>query len=305
MNERTGLASMSEKPYSTKTIADAQVGPDTAALWSDITSHGLAGYVGEIDVTGYTVIPPDVAGTTTLWPRLLERILDVAEQRTGERPDMDGRIAHTHSSLGLLLSYLLFEDDAFQELLLNPVVLALQTYMLGKNAKLSSMQSQLKAAGDEDLPIHCDNVLFSSPFAPHYQFCNISINLTDYAQDSGPICFVPGSHKLYRHPTRGEGYDQRVPAYAPPGSLIAFTGNTWHGAFARQAAGLRASLLMQFVRPQIRPFEPYREDVTPELVRKLGPRFGTLMGQDLNHGWRAEGPVNEGYAYNMGSHAYD
>jgi hypothetical protein len=283
----------------------AAVGADTLALWQAVEEAGLGRYIGELDVKGYTIIPPDVAGTDRLCPKLLDAVMDVAVARLGKRPQLDAGGENSHSSLGSLFSYLLFEDAAFQELLLLPAVSVLLTYMVGSHALLSSMQAQLKAAGQEDLPLHCDNVLFSAPFPAHYPFCNISINLTDYLPDSGPICFVPGSHKLYRHPGPGEGDDQRVAGVAPRGSLIVFTGNTWHGAFARRAPGLRASILMQFVRPQIRTFEPYREDAPQELIDRHGPRFARLMGRHINHGWRIEGPANEGSAYSMGRHAYD
>jgi hypothetical protein len=288
------------------------VGPDTLTLWDEIQSLQLGPYIGELDVKGYTVIPPDIARTRNLTPRLLEKVLEVVERRNGQRPDVSGGGTNKHAGLGTVTHYLLFEDPVFQELLLSPVVLALVTYMVGANGVLSSMQAQLKAAGNDDLNLHADSVMFSSPFASHYQFCNVSINLTEYGPGLGPICFVPGSHKLYRHPMLGEGWSQREGVSAAPGSLIAFTGNTWHSAFARKAPGLRANMLMQFVRAHIRPFEPYREDVTPELLAAMPPRFGRLMGHHTNHGWRADGMKRKGYIYNrggqpyaMGAHAYD
>lgn len=305
-NKKSALHKNSVKPFEDVDHRISAVGKDTLTLWSEIERLRLKPYIAELDVKGYTIVPPAIARTEKIYPKLLETILDVAERRWGARPDMKGKSGdHRHGSLGNLLSYLLFEDAIFRDLLMNPVVLAFVTYMLGENAALSSMQSQLKGPGNTDLVLHADNVVLSSPFPAHYQFCNVSINLTPYKEGAGPICFVPGSHKLYRHPNFGEAVEQRVAAEAPAGSFIVFTGNTWHGAFARTDPGLRASMLMQFVRPHVRAFETYREDVTDEMLDRYPPRFRRLMGRHTNYGWREEGPTNEGYAYNMGNHVYD
>ncbi|ARR55251.1 hypothetical protein HY78_18275 [Rhizorhabdus wittichii DC-6] len=304
-----GRAIEKNAPKDAFAVFDGRVGltgPDTLKLWGDIETFGLAPYIGELDVKGYTVVPPHIAQTIDLHPRLLNKILDIAERRTGARPSLSGDPSgHSHGPLGNLLSYLLFEDEVFREALLNPVVLTFLTYLLGSNASLSSMQAQLKGTGNEDLPLHADNVVLSSPFPAHHQLCNVSINLTDYTMENGPICLVPGSHKLYRHPLAGEAIAQRVGVEAPAGSFIIFSGNTWHGAFARKAPGVRASMLMQFVRPHVRAFEAYREDVSQEMLDRYPPRFAKLMGRHINHGWREKGPMNTAYAYNMGAHAYD
>jgi hypothetical protein len=40
----------------------------------------------------------------------------------------------------------------------------------------------------------------------------------------------------------------------------------------------------------MRPQEPYREDVTQEILDRNPPRFARLMGEHLDFGWREEGP---------------
>ncbi|MCC6918694.1 MAG: hypothetical protein IT548_05785 [Alphaproteobacteria bacterium] len=87
--------------------------------------------------------------------------------------------------------------------------------------------------------------------------------------------------------------------------MIFWSGHTWHGAFARTAPGLRINLLMAMMRPHMRPQEPYRENVTAEMLAKNPPVFARLMGKHLNYGWKAEGPQNEATAYNVGRHVYD
>ena len=237
-------------------LLTGEVGPDSLAVWRAIEHFGLERNIAELETLGYTVVRPSLDWCTDLCDDVRDAVLDVAERRSGTRPDLDGiGPAHTHGPLGRLISYLLFEHDVFQRLLLDPVVMTFVTYMLGVNATVSSMQAQIKGAGADDLPLHADSVMMSSPFATSYQLCNVSMNLTRYTPEDGSICFVPGSHRLARQPTPFEALEQRVPVVADPGSLIVFTGNTWHGAFRRRTAGCRGSLLMQFCRAHVKPFE--------------------------------------------------
>lgn len=286
-----------------------QVGPDTEVLWAEIEHLGLARYIGELEVRGFCVIPPEAAAPGHLARDLLAAIGRVHQRRFGSDFDLSGGAPDSAKGkkgpLGRVMPYVLFEDPVFQQALLNPVTLALVTFMLGRNAILSSCQAALKAAGRMELMLHADNSGISVPFPSHYQICNITYALSDYSEDNGSICFVPGTHRLYRQPIEGEGMDQRVAVEAAAGSIIAFNGNIWHGAFARTAPGLRASLFYQFARGHLSPFEAYRQNVTTELLDSHPPRFATLMGQHLGYGWTEAGPDRAYTPYDMGVHAYD
>ena len=191
---------------------------------------------------------------------------------------------------GRNFSYLLFEDEAFQEAILNPVVGTLVTHLLGENAILSNCLAFIKGPGNDDLALHCDNVYVSAPFPMHAQVCNATWLLTDYSKEDGALCFVPGSHQYGRHPEPGEGLADRVAIEAPAGSLAFWHGNTWHGAFARTKPGVRMNLINAFMRMHMRPQEPYRENVTREQLERWPPRFATLLGKHVGYGWKEEGP---------------
>jgi hypothetical protein len=286
-----------------------KVGPDTATLWNDIEQLGIASYIGELEVKGFCVIPPHLAAPDGLMDELRAAIARVYQRRFGNDLDIGGNSPGSAKGkkgpLGKVLPFILFEDPAFQAAILNPVTLALVTFMLGRNAILSSCQAALKAAGKIDLMLHADNSGISVPFPAHYQICNVTYALSDYSENNGSIAFVPGSHRLYRQPLPAEGQDQRVAIAAPAGSMIAFNGNVWHGAFARTTPGLRVSLLCQFARGHLSAFEAYRQKVTKELLESHPPRFATLMGQHLGYGWTEEGPDKAYTPYDMGVHAYD
>ncbi len=260
--------------------------------WQEIQRLALEPYVAELDAIGYTIVPPELAGPNRFGQRLRDALLDVAERRTGTRPnlDHDARFDDPEVAFGQNFSYLLFEDRVFQEAIVNPVVVALVTHLLGENAILSNCLGFIKGPGKTDLALHSDNVYIPAPFPVHAQVCNATWLLSDYTKENGALCFVPGSHQYARHPNPGEGHDERVAVEAPAGSLAFWHGHTWHGAFARKDPGIRMNLINAFMRMYMRPQEPYRENVTAEQLACNPPRFATLLGQHISYGWREEGP---------------
>jgi hypothetical protein len=283
------------------------ISPEALEVWNEIERLDLVRNIAELEVLGWTVIPPEKAVPPGFCERLREKILAVAARRAGIEPDLEAGSTHarTKRPIGGLVSYLLFEDPIFQQAMCNPVGLALTTYMVGKKAVAANCIAGVKGPGEEDLELHCDHGLMVAPFQPVPQVCNITYALTDYTKDNGALCFVPGSHKYFRHPVLNEGLDQRVAVECRAGSMIFWGGNTWHGAFARKNPGLRINLIIAMFRPHMRPQEPYRENVTQEILDANPPRFATLMGKHLNYGWQEEGPQNEPEASNVGRHAYD
>ena len=83
-------------------------------------------------------------------------------------------------------------------------------------------------------------------------------------------------------------------------------GNTWHGAAARRAPGLRINLILAMMRAYMRPQEPYREHVTKEMLDRYPPRFASLLGQSNYYGWKEDGPHLIGASYTPGlAHVFD
>ena len=281
--------------------------PDAYEVWNEIERLDLTRNIAELEVLGWTVIPPEKAAPAGFCDRLRDKIIEVAARRDGRPVDTETGSTHARANrpIGGLYTYLLFEDPIFQQAMCNEVGMALTTYMLGKNAIASNCIGGLKGPGEEELGLHSDNALMVSPFPATPQVCNVTFALSDYTRESGALCFVPGSHKHLRHPMPGEALDERVPVECEAGSLIFWGGNAWHGAYARTAPGLRVNLIMAMMRSHMRPQEPYRENVTPEILAANPPRFAKLMGQHLNYGWKEEGPQNEATSYNVSRHAYD
>ena len=264
-------------------------------IWAEIERLDLVRNIAELEAFGFTVVPPEKVAPPEVIANLKERVLDVAERRTGSRPRIDATAADVgreyQDAFGLPLPYLTFEDWAFQEAIVNPAALAIVTYLLGESCRLSDCAALIKGPGGTDLSLHADNLRIPDPFPPLAQICNVTWCLTDYSLENGSISFVPGSHRYYRRPLDGEGVEQRVAITAPAGSLIIFSGHTWHGAFARTAPGLRVSLIGYYCRAHILPQGDYsREAVPADIIERNSPRFATLMGSHITYGYRSEGP---------------
>jgi hypothetical protein len=259
-------------------------------LYREIRRLGLERNLAELDAFGLTVVEPEKVGPRMFVDRLSKTLLEVARRRSGH--DADGSASLHHKNVGQLIYALLPEDRIFEEAVSNPVAMALVTYLLGEGCILSSVTGQVKAQDAERSLLHSDNGMIPSPFPPYAQVANATFVLTDYTREGGALAFVPGSHRLCRHPAPSEVSDEEllVPVEAPAGSMIVWHGNLWHAGFPKRTAGLRLNLILLFSRMYLLPQERIREQVTPEMLRRNPPRFAKLVGEHVAYGWGATGP---------------
>jgi hypothetical protein len=254
-------------------------------VMDEIVHLGLERNAWELDSQGYTILTPDQVGADDLGARLREKLLDLAEAEIGFRPDVDSgeRLAPGLTAIGrgLFLPNVIFKDVVFEQALMTRSALALMSYLLGENCVLSSMSSMLKVRAPENLELHSDQVGQPAPLPPYAQVANATWALTDYSPENGATRFVPGSHKLCRHPTQAEALDPSlaITVSAPAGSIVIWHGNTWHGAAPRTSPVARLSLIMLFCRWYLMPQVPYRQMVTAETVKRNPDRFAKLMGK--------------------------
>lgn len=276
-----------------------------ADIWSDICGLELTHNIAELEVLGYTVIPPEKVAPASFHQALLNQVLDVVGRRTGVRPDIK-RDEGESGGFSTNFQQLLLEDDLFVEAALNPVVEVMSKYMVGDHAVLSSLGALIKGrANDMELPLHVDETRTPAPFSPHPDVCNVTWILTDYSQENGSVCFVPGSHHYLRGPLPGEGDNERVAVKATAGSLIVWTGRTWHGAYARKAGGLRVNLLLPFFRPQLRTQDDLREQIDPEQLKRYPERLAKVLGMGIGYGWSGGARPYGPETFAMGRHRYD
>ena len=280
--------------------SQTQVNEDSEPLeriMAGITELGLAQNLIELETVGYTTVK-DVLSDSQI-KRAQACIVARAEREIGHAVDIETETDENFEGL-LYLPYLLYDDEVFEEILMEPRPLALITYLLGESCLLSSLGCHFKGQGGAPLPLHSDNGNgMPSPFSPISQVANVNYALTSYSKAAGALAIVPGSHKLARPPGRDEmmlGHKNANPNAEAldldPGDAVVWHGNTWHGSFARKIPGIRMNLAVYFNRQYIQTQEHHRDVASDEVLARHSndARFKTLLGGKQPYGWQKEGP---------------
>ena len=262
-------------------------------LLAEVAELDLHENITQLEVDGYTVLPPGKAAPLNLVERIQGAVQRVEEKRQGERFGVG-------SGLGSALFHLIPEDPAFEEALMAPAPLTLITYLLGYRAKLGQSTGLIKTSSAPALPLHADHSaarMFPAPWPRASNQANITWVLTDYTRDNGAVCVWPGSHRWGKpvppELTMAHDREEIRVLEVPVGSLIVWHGSLWHGAVPRTAEGRRLTLVLAFVRHTIQAQEAYWASTTPEMLARNPSRFGTLMGLSSPMPWFQDGPLVE------------
>ncbi len=241
---------------------------------AELTRLGLETYARELDEHGLTVVPQSVLGLPEEFFRhLRDTVLAVAEQRTGAGFDLnlglDRSLGGRPDEIGhVVITHLVDQDPAFEQVLTHPVKKALMSHLLGVTHRLSNSSAWIKWQTPDDWVkvmtsgMHADQSRVPAPWncrVPHV--ANMNWLLTDYTRENGALSYVPGSHLEQRFPPESEAIDRVVPVEAPVGSLVIFQGGTWHGSFRKETPGLRISLHGVHCRPYILPGQDYKGQI--------------------------------------------
>lgn len=266
---------------------------------------GLNQHLIDLETQGYTTIAGVLSADTIA--RAQEAIIRRVAEESGKRIDIENATEDDFEGMKYI-PYLLYDDEVFEEILMEPAPLALIDYLLGESSILSSMGCHFKGPGGVPLPLHSDNGNgMPAPFPPYSQVANVNYALTPYSEEAGALAMVPGSHKLARQPRieemmlgGGKTNPNAVSMNLSPGDVVVWHGNTWHGSFARQIPGVRMNLAVYFCRQFVQSQERHA-GVAPEevLARHANDeRFQVLLHQRQPYGWQHEGPNYELMARN-------
>jgi hypothetical protein len=260
---------------------------DLNPIYADIRRLGLEQNLAEHEAFGFTVVPPEKVAAAEFNRALLEAVLRVHADRTGEVIDPDSLAddpGHTDKPLDLHYG-MLGDDPVFQAAVLNPAVYALARWFCGRSVLLSDFVGSVKRRNDTPTHLlHIDQSSTPPPLPQVPQFVNVTWPLTDYTAATGPIGVVPGSHRWGRGPMPHEedflnGAPIRpVPVLCKAGSLIVVGGTTWHCAFPRTGPGLRVTLTLTFCRSSMKPLCDYQHLLGPDLLAQNPPEFADLVG---------------------------
>jgi len=266
-------------------------------VMAEIGALDLAPHLVELETQGFTTIPGVLTEETI--ERTKRAIIGRVEKNTGRKIDPETATAQDYEGM-TYLPYLLYDDQIFEEILLEPKPLALITYLLGESCILSSMGCHFKGSGGMPLPLHSDNGNGMPPPYPAYsQVANVNYALTPYSLEAGALAMVPGSHRLARPPRPdemvlgGQGTNPKAVAMdIQPGDAVVWHGNTWHGSFARQIPGIRMNLAVYFCRQYVQSQEQHKGVVPEEVLARHvdDERFQVLLHQKQPYGWQLEGP---------------
>ena len=275
-------------------------------LEEKIKSLGLTSNIEQVMEEGYTIISPDKVAPEKFRNDLLNKIIEIAEERTGNRISLTKNtnsgtykpIPQTDSQF--VLYSLLFADPIFEEWLMNDVVQTLSTYFLNNQGQLSSMSSFIKWKGEsykESYGIHADTTPASDGSLPTnwLDACNSVYCLTDYSLENGALGVVPKSHKLGRQPTKDDDLSNFHPVEASKGSIIFWHGNLWHGAYPKKTDGLRINLTTFITHRRIKTQENIKNRVTKEMLKRNPSKaFARMVGLNDHNGFDENGPDMSG-----------
>ncbi len=238
-----------------------------------ITQLGIGAYAQELDLKGYTVVPPEVTGLSESdVDALVQGLLDKSEALVG-CPFSVEQGPHAELDFGDYAGTLELQSGAkpsqfqlmqlctygrpFRDLAVNSVAVALMKYMIGPFVtRFSSHNCFVKWAGEgygKSLGLHCDQGGLPLPWGRNALTANCNWCLTDYTLDKGAFACVPGSHHKNSHPVMPRAVQDAIPIECPRGSLIAFHGQLWHGAYPRKETGLRLTIANYYRHQAVQP----------------------------------------------------
>jgi len=271
---------------------------------------GIETNIAELEAFGFTVIEPEKTGAPPeLAQRMLDKIMEAVQQEDETSVEMNKHTDAEKPATGRQLFHLLERDRAFIEAVMNPVVRTVASYLMGQSYLLSSTVAFVKDGAARSTPMHCDSTGVPSPLPAYGSVCNLSWILTDYTEENGTLGMVPGSHRYCRHPTEleqpkfiGGMLDDAMvtPVNAKPGSVVVFTGNTWHCTYPKTRPGVRAHIALAFCRNYLNPAESF-DDMADAVIEPFGPELARLLGRRAWQGYRAEGPKLENMALIRGA----
>lgn len=252
----------------------ASFSPDRAeSLSARLHALGVEGNAIDLTTKGYTVV---------------ERVFDDAQMA-----ELKAAIEACDDRLRTGFAARLLEHGRiFEQMALEPKLLALMEYLLGEGFLLYQLMGVVKGRDpynaspglerfgrNEALTIHSDYTVIPEPFPPYPQVVTAVINTEDFTKTSGCSRVVPGSHHMRRHTIPGEGDDLAVPVEMPRGSIVIWDGATWHGNCERTDPGNRVTLHATYGRITNRTMERYHH-LPEEILARNGPELRSLIGRN-------------------------
>ena len=263
-------------------IAAHNTSPDLDSLMTDIARYDVTQNALELQMYGFTVVPPEKLGVDEAWTsRLRDAVIRTYEKRydveIGDYTVSDLEPVNFGKTWRLIE-----EDDIFVEATLNPVGLTLIRSLLGQSAVLGNDTWLMRARDNKPRGMHTDATGVPLGAGQIAHVVNASWLCTDYLEEGdGPTVLVPGSFRFGRSTLPHEYNVDECPyplvsLTGKAGSLAIWHGGTFHGSRTRTKAGLRITYGGVWYRTYMKPMGTW-EDVSPELVERY-PELDRVLG---------------------------
>jgi ectoine hydroxylase-related dioxygenase (phytanoyl-CoA dioxygenase family) len=234
---------------------DMNTSPDRASAPAPVTELGVDGHCRELAEQGYTVIKH-------------------------LNPELSARMRAYHLAQGVPKQQMLLRrDPMFAEAVLDPKVLSVVEYSVGRGALVSQVTSTVRAPGPTVVPLHSDQNWLPAPFPEQNYMLTVCWVHDEFSAENGATKIIPGSHRHRRHPTPEESAAEEgaIAIEAPAGSVAIWDGAVWHGNYPRSAPGERVVTHITYNRLALRPVEDYSADADA-LIATHGERMAGLLG---------------------------
>ena len=233
----------------------------------------ISHHVERVARDGYTIvenaIEPDFVDALAQDLQRLESVLGI----TVANNRFEGR--NTLRIYNLLVHGKLYERIPVHENIL-PIVEGVLDY----GCLVSSLSSIAILPGEKAQPVHADDQLVPLP-KPHPPIvCNTMWAITDFTQENGATCVIPGSHLRDHSPTYGEKYETK-PVVMKRGSVLVYNGSLWHGGGPNRTSDRRVGIAMNYCAGYIRQQENQQLGIPLDIARGFSPRLRELVGYSM------------------------
>ena len=176
-------------------------------------------------------------------------------------------------------SMLLRRDPIFSEAVLNPNLLAMAEFSVGRGFLISQVAGSVRPKGSAALQLHADANWMPAPLPEHNMLLTVCWACDEFTKENGATMVVPGTKTLRRHPTADEveAKEGAISIDCPAGSVAMWDGNVWHGNWPRETDGERVAAHITYTRLMCRQVEDYSADAD-RLIEAHGERMAQLLG---------------------------
>ncbi|MEZ5560623.1 MAG: phytanoyl-CoA dioxygenase family protein [Pseudomonadales bacterium] len=224
-----------------------------------IEELGLRENCRQLAMEGWTVV--ENAASPEFNERFRDTILEVTNRKGG--------------------NMLLAKSPLFAEAILNPHLMAMAEFSVGRGFLISQVAASVRGKGADSIGLHADQNWMPAPFPAHNMLLTCCWACDGYTREGGATLIVPGSNALNRHPDSDEVREclGAIPIECPPGSVAMWDGKLWHSNYPRTADGERVVCHITYTRLMCRQVEDYGAHAD-QLIADHGQQMSQLLGRE-------------------------